>query len=262
MSQPRTNRLFAGTSSQLGLLGPNPSSLTCQICSMTGHSALQCPRFPSSAGPTPDSLVPSLAAMSLGDGPETTWYPDSGASAHMTPHDGNFVSKIPYTGNNRIVVGNGATLPITHLGTCTLPTSRKSLKVNSVLQVPQLTHNLVSIKRLCKDNNCHVIFDDVSISIQDKAKGTVLLRARSNRALYPLTFSSTSPTALFSYHLPAETWHRRLGHPSSRTLDFFILTSPLFRPPNPLKIVFRVVWANLLDYHLQRLNIVQIDFNS
>ena len=73
-------------------------------------------------------------------------------------------------------MGNGPKLPITHLDDCNLPTSRKLLKLNSVLQVPQLTHNLLLIKCLRKDNNCQVVFDaTVSIFIQDTAMGTVLL---------------------------------------------------------------------------------------
>jgi len=37
-----------------------------------------------------------------------------------------------------------------------------------------LKHNLLSIKNLCCDNNCRVIFDDSSFLIAIKEMGTVL----------------------------------------------------------------------------------------
>lgn len=55
-----SDSLFAGNSSQLGILDLNLASLICQICFQTCHSALQCPHFPYSVGPTPDSLASHL----------------------------------------------------------------------------------------------------------------------------------------------------------------------------------------------------------
>jgi len=211
-----SNSLTAGTSSQLGILGSNPASIVCQICFQTGHSALQCPRLPSSASVPPDGLASSFTALSLGDGQET-WYPDTGASAHMTPFDGNLVSKIPYHGSTKIMVADGTKLPVNQAGRCYIPTSSCPLCLNSVFHVPSLKQNLISIKRLCRDNNCQVLFDDTSVSIQDKTTGTVLLRVASNGDLYPIHIPSSSPSLLgnFSVVQPAQVWHRRLGHPSS-----------------------------------------------
>ena len=53
-----------------------------------------------------------------------------------------------YTSNDRVVVGNGASLPITHIGTIS-PTS--SLELLDVLVVPRLTKNLLSISKLTSD---------------------------------------------------------------------------------------------------------------
>jgi len=108
--------------------------------------------------------------MSLGDCQET-WYPDSGASAHMTPFEGNLVFKSPYTGNTKIMVGNGGLLSTSNIGDCYLPTPSRTLCLNYVFHVPSLKQNMLSIKCLCHDNNCQVLFDDPSISIQDKDTG-------------------------------------------------------------------------------------------
>ena len=42
------------------------------------------------------------------------------------------------------------------------------------------------IKYLCKDNNCQIVFEVVSISIQDKTTRIILLRVRRNGDLYPI----------------------------------------------------------------------------
>ncbi|CAH9058461.1 unnamed protein product [Cuscuta epithymum] len=67
----------AGSSSVEGNSVPHP--VVCQICYAPGHPASTCPsRFVQPA-------APALAAQAP-DATDIVWYPDSGASAHMTPH--------------------------------------------------------------------------------------------------------------------------------------------------------------------------------
>ncbi|CAH9113932.1 unnamed protein product [Cuscuta epithymum] len=67
----------AGSSSVDGHSVPPP--VVCQICYAPGHPASTCPsRFVQPA-------APALAAQAP-DATDIVWYPDSGASAHMTPH--------------------------------------------------------------------------------------------------------------------------------------------------------------------------------
>ncbi|CAH9126704.1 unnamed protein product [Cuscuta epithymum] len=69
----------AGSSSVDGHSVPPP--VVCQICYAPGHPASTCPsRFVQPA-------APALAAQAP-DATDIVWYPDSGASAHMTPHPG------------------------------------------------------------------------------------------------------------------------------------------------------------------------------
>ncbi|CAH9136427.1 unnamed protein product [Cuscuta epithymum] len=58
-----------------------PPPIVCQICFSPGHSALACPRY---VNPS----APALVALPTGESNESVWYPDSGASAHMTPSEG------------------------------------------------------------------------------------------------------------------------------------------------------------------------------
>ena len=66
----------------------------------------------------------------------------------MTPNFSHLDQASNYTGNDRVVVGNGVSLPITHIGTIS-PTS--SLELLDVLVVPRLTKNLLSISKLTSD---------------------------------------------------------------------------------------------------------------
>ena len=63
----------------------------------------------------------------------------------MTPDLSHLDRASNYTGKDRVVVGNGASLPITHTGTIS-PTP--SLELLDVLVVPRLTKNLLSISKL------------------------------------------------------------------------------------------------------------------
>ncbi|KAF8391041.1 hypothetical protein HHK36_023341 [Tetracentron sinense] len=60
---------------------------TCQICEKRGHVALKCwYRFNQSFAP--DDVPQALAAMTISDSQDHAWYPDTGASTHMTGDPG------------------------------------------------------------------------------------------------------------------------------------------------------------------------------
>ncbi|CAH9147561.1 unnamed protein product [Cuscuta epithymum] len=77
---PRPNGA-SGFSSAEGILGSVPPPVVCQICFSAGHSALQCPSHFSQPS------APALVAPT-GETNDALWYPDSGASAHMTSSEG------------------------------------------------------------------------------------------------------------------------------------------------------------------------------
>ncbi|CAH9142791.1 unnamed protein product, partial [Cuscuta epithymum] len=105
------------------------------------------------------------------------------------------------------------------IGDLHLSTPPRPLHLKSVYHVPHLKYNLMSIQKLCADNNCFVIFDKNSVCVKDKISGKVLLRASSNGGVYPISLSSYSPVALASHVAPGPVWHRRLGHCGTRILD-------------------------------------------
>lgn len=86
------------------------------------------------------------------------WILDSGATYHITSDINNLSLHQPYLGGEEVIVGNGATLPITHTGSTLLPSMSKPLSLNQVICVPNIAQNLVSVYRLCNTNRVSVEF--------------------------------------------------------------------------------------------------------
>ena len=133
--------------------------------------------------------------MSVGETNDATWYLDSAAFAHMNPFEGNFLHTSSNNGCDRVLVGNGALLDINKIGYCQIPATSRPLHLHSTVHIPNLCHNLISIKRLCADNNCFVTFDSSSASIKDKVTGQPLLKDSSKSDVYPVSSSSAHSIA-------------------------------------------------------------------
>ena len=104
----------------------------------------------------------------------------------MTPNEGNFLSKSIYNGPDCLHVRNGSLLLIKHVGFRYVSTVDKPLVLRNVLYVPHLKHNLLSVKQLCQDNNCMIVFDTSSVCVKDKTSGRILVHTSSSRNVYPL----------------------------------------------------------------------------
>ncbi|CAH9116939.1 unnamed protein product [Cuscuta epithymum] len=80
-----------GSPSTEGILGAIPPPVVCQICFSAGHSAIHCPsRF----------SPPTAPVLLTGQANEALWYPDTGASAHMTSSEGQNFGGGSSSGNN------------------------------------------------------------------------------------------------------------------------------------------------------------------
>jgi hypothetical protein len=66
----------------------------------------------------------------------------------MMPDSTTLTTSEQYVGKDKVIVGNGAPLPITHTGTSQ---PSPNLKLLDVLLVPHLTKILLSISKLTKD---------------------------------------------------------------------------------------------------------------
>jgi hypothetical protein len=93
----------------------------------------------------------------------------------MTGHSGIPHNQPVPPGSAHLIVGNGASLPVTHTGALSVPTTDAPLQLNNVPVCPSLVKNLVSVCALTRDNLVTVEFDAFEFSVKDLRTGTVLL---------------------------------------------------------------------------------------
>ena len=98
------------------------------------------------------TFLKALAALSISDNQDNTWFPDTGASAHMTADPGKLQHFVQYNGPEKIMVGNGESIKITHVGPTALNVGNTKLALDNVLVVPEIKKNLLSVSQLTSDH--------------------------------------------------------------------------------------------------------------
>ncbi|KAK8943168.1 hypothetical protein KSP39_PZI009550 [Platanthera zijinensis] len=190
----------------------------CQICMETGHFGKGCPqrfnhtffggprssqypsgppsRYPSSVVAPPSALsvahpqypVDEFSSLHLGT-TSSPWYPDSGATHHITPDYSQLSGVEPYKGTDSVRIGNGTGLPILHHDHLHFPSHLHRFKLSNVLH--------------------------------DPVSGKVLLHGHLKDGLYQLS-TSTKPapcSALLGERATVSSWHARFGHPAFQTMS-------------------------------------------
>ena len=102
----------------------------------------------------PTKLAAMAIASNLCLAQDQSWLADIVATDHVTTSLNHLSFPKPYTTQDHLNVGNGQTLPITHIGTTLIPSAFSNLQLNNVLRVPLIASNLASVQKLCHDNNC------------------------------------------------------------------------------------------------------------
>ena len=132
----------------------------CQICGKTGHLASTCYfRFDHNftASHNTQSTSQNSNATAFIASPETvndpSWYVDSGATNHIIADLNNLHVKDDYKGKGKIVVGNGHSLLISHIGSSQISSCAKPLLLNNILYAPAITKNLLSVSHITRDNH-------------------------------------------------------------------------------------------------------------
>jgi len=93
--------------------------------------------------------------------PSQSWYPDSGASHHVTNMSQNIQQVAPFEEPIQIIIGNGQGLNINSSGLSTFSSPinpQFSLVLSNLLFVPTITKNLIRVSQFCKDNNVYFEF--------------------------------------------------------------------------------------------------------
>lgn len=143
------------------------------------------------------------------------WFPDSGATHHMTGDASAIHTPQPYHGPNSVQLGNGDSFHITSTSTIPISLNSALFYLRIVFLVPSLRKNLLSVARFTYDNNVAICFFPHFYRIYDLWTGSLLFQGPCKDGLYPLSFSSLQAlTASLS-----TVWHQRLYHPSSSVLS-------------------------------------------
>ena len=121
--------------------------------------------------------------------PDSSLFVDSEATNHITSNLNNLSLHAPYNSNNKVSVGNGKKLPISHVGLGHLNTHTQPASIiplSNVLHVPNMTKNLISVSQPTRDHDLVAEFNSSSCLIKDKNSGLVLLRGFLKDGLYQL----------------------------------------------------------------------------
>uniref|UniRef100_A0A2N9HH13 Integrase catalytic domain-containing protein n=1 Tax=Fagus sylvatica TaxID=28930 RepID=A0A2N9HH13_FAGSY len=215
---------------------------TCQICWKIGHYAIDCYHrmdfaYQGKNPPTKLAAMANASNLQYTHNSET-WLTDSGASDHITATASNLNTQAPYHGSEQVTVGNGQNLPIQSIGNTQLHTQYHKFQLKNVLHIPRIASNLMSVHKLCLDNNCSCLFDAQKLLIQDLPTGRLLYKGLSKDGVYPIhstqfcRSASTKSACLASSSAQKwQLWHSRLGHPSAKVLHTIF---PSLSSCNPL----------------------------
>jgi histone deacetylase 1/2 len=131
--------------------------------------------------PTAPANVPSAFVTNAGPSTSGSWFPDSGASYHVTNDPNNLQQLTPFEGHDQIYIGNGQGLAISSAGSSTFSSPllpHHSLTLNNLLLVPSITKNLISVSQFSKDNSVYFVFSADYCLVKSQANDAILLKGR------------------------------------------------------------------------------------
>lgn len=122
--------------------------------------------------------------MAINDPQDPAWHLDTGAMDHITNNSGNLYSLVPYQGTNSVMVGNGETLPITHIGIATIGSSPSPIQLYNILLVPSIKKDVLLVSKLTYDYPLTFEFMAPSFVIKDRVTDRIRAKPRNHKGLY------------------------------------------------------------------------------
>lgn len=183
----------------------------------------------------PNLQAPNLEFLASRPFDSQAWFPDYGASHHITSDAQNLSQRAPYTGIEQVMLGNGQGLAIQSIGSSKLVSNSNPsfpLALNNLLHVPHITKNLLSISQFAKDNNVYFEFHPSSCFVKSQVTNQVVLEGLLGAdELYRFQHchivkespcqSSALPSSPSCNSITSSsfmTWHARLGHAHSSAI--------------------------------------------
>lgn len=160
------------------------------------------------------------------------WYPNTGATSHMTAEMPLLQNPQEYSGFDSVMVGNEDGLRISHTGNIHFHEFGSKFTLEDVLCVSNIKKNLLSLGWFTVDNNFSFHFFPWGYCVKDLATGKILLKGPIKDNLYPLHLFSgelrnadgamANETAFLSSKATPKVWHNRLGHPNFQIASFYL----------------------------------------
>lgn len=121
----------------------------------------------SPGGPTGSTTTLSTNLVTGSNNAMSMWYPDSGATSHITSSAENIQRPHSYHGNDHILSADGSPIHIRQSGTSSFCSNSPSFILNDFLLVPSATKNLLSINHFCIDNGVCLRYDSQKVHVRD-----------------------------------------------------------------------------------------------
>nr|KYP60410.1 hypothetical protein KK1_022815 [Cajanus cajan] len=127
-----------------------------------------------------------MLASSLHAQVDDMWYPDSGASNHLTNDISNLITKQEYQGKQHALVGDGNSLLISHIGHSKMHNVKPNIifSLPNIMYVPNISKNLLSISKFTNYNKVFVEFHPNKCIVKSQETKMVLLKWHLKDGLY------------------------------------------------------------------------------
>ena len=159
-----------------------------------------------------------------------SWYPDSGATHHVSNDLSNLNSASEYHGGNSLHLGDDFGVKIAHVGSATV------FSASNHSSRPLLLSNLFCVSHFAKDNHVFFEFHPTFCLVRDQDSKEIILRGILENGLYKFLLNRVqdlpassikcsslptnavqpvSPSLFYSSYNQSnslELWHQRLGH--------------------------------------------------
>lgn len=137
-------------------------------------------------------------------------------SHHITNNDSSLGDVTPYTSNDSVTIGNSNSISISTCGNTTLTIDDCKLHLPNVLHIPNMSHNMLFVQKLCAKNEKFIKFHANKFLVKDAISKKVVIQGKASNGLYSLgsttTIGSTKLVCHFTRVHEASLWHSRLAY--------------------------------------------------
>lgn len=146
------------------------------------------------------------------------WNSDSGVEGHVSSNDRFIQFAKPLLKSSGITIVNGSVIPASKVGDVTFKLGSKKVDLKDLQIVLSVSRNLLSVNKLCKDNNFGMFFESSSVYVIDMHTEDVIAQGKVDRhGLYELDLeNSAQPEVNTVGKVSVDLWHARLGHLSPK----------------------------------------------